>query len=124
MNINGAAAAVGETPRQIRYLIAEGFIPNPEGSRAKPDYRQIHADAIRRYQLLRKDYKPAQIKVLLEAERLVRDGEQIALAPGVILTVAPKLLDPNAQPRAIGDLVAAALEAIIKHLSKETPDAA
>ncbi|MFC7693151.1 MerR family transcriptional regulator [Paeniroseomonas aquatica] len=46
MNIIELAEVVGETPRQIRYLIAEGFIPNPDGSRARPEYRESHVEAI------------------------------------------------------------------------------
>ncbi len=124
MNIRELAEAVGETPRQIRYLIAEGFIPNPDGSRARPDYRQSHVEAIRRYQQLRQDYKPAQIRILLEADARARDGERILLAPGVTLVITPDLLGPDTRPRAIGDLAEAALEAALKHRAKEAPDAA
>ena len=124
MNITELAEEVGETPRQIRYLIAEGFIPNPDGSRARPEYRESHVEAIRRYQRLRQDYKPAQIRILLAAEANERDGERIVLAPGVTLVVTPALLSPDTHPRAIGDLAEAALDALLKHSSKETPDAA
>lgn len=124
MNITELAEVVGETPRQIRYLIAEGFIPNPDGSRARPEYRENHVAAIRRYQGLRLDYKPAQIRILLEAQALTLNGERILLAPGVTLVVARELLAPDTQPRAIGDLAAAALDAVLQHRTKEPPDAA
>jgi DNA-binding transcriptional MerR regulator len=124
VNITELAEAVGETPRQVRYLIAEGFIPAPAGSRARPNYGPDHETAIRRYQRLRQDYKPTQIKALLEADRLARDGWQTVLAPGVVLSVSPALLDPGTQPRAIGDLAAAAFAAILQRLAKETSDAA
>ncbi|MCG7360605.1 helix-turn-helix domain-containing protein [Roseomonas sp. ACRSG] len=55
MTIIELAEAVGETPRQIRYLIAEGLIPGPEGSRARPDYGAVHVGGIRRYQALRQE---------------------------------------------------------------------
>lgn len=123
MNINELAEAVGETPRQIRYLIAEGFVEAPEGSRAKPDYGQRHLDAINRYQLLRERFKPSQIKALLESERQAGSGGRFALAPGIVLTVDPGALSPGSDPRAIGDLAAAVIENIIKH-PKENSDAA
>ncbi|MFC7557391.1 helix-turn-helix domain-containing protein [Pseudoroseomonas wenyumeiae] len=82
MTIIELAKAVGETPRQIRYLIAEGLIPGPEGSRARPDYGAVHVDGICRYQTLRQEgMKPSQVKALLEAERLRQDGGQFTLAP-------------------------------------------
>lgn len=60
-----------EEARLIRYLIAEGLIPGPEGSHARPDYGERHVEGIRRYQALRQDgVKPSQLKALLEAWRL------------------------------------------------------
>lgn len=124
MNITELAEATDETPRQIRYLIAEGFIPPPGGIRSKPEYGDAHMAAISRYQALRADYRPSQIKVLLEAERQVAQGCPVTLAPGVTLTVSPGLLQPDTDPRAIGDLAAAALENILKHNVRENTDAA
>jgi DNA-binding transcriptional MerR regulator len=119
------AEAVGETPRQIRYLIAEGLIPGPEGSRARPDYGAVHVQAIRRYQALRQEgMKPSQVKALLEAERLRQDGGQFTLAPGVVLSIDLNRLDPKTLPRAIGDLAAAALTHLLLQTQKDTPDAA
>lgn len=124
MNINELAEAVGETPRQIRYLIAEGFVPNPEGSRTRPKYGQAQLDAVRRYQGLREHHRPAEIKALLEAEKLVQQGGSVVLAPGVVLTIDPGALAPNTKPRDIGAIAAAAIANVLKHKSKETPDAA
>jgi DNA-binding transcriptional MerR regulator len=125
MTIIELAEAVGETPRQIRYLIAEGLIPGPEGSRARPDYGTVHVDGIRRYQALRqRGMKPSQVKALLEAERLRQDGGQFTLAPGVVLSIDLNQLDPKTPPRAIGDLAAAALTHLLQHAKKDTPDAA
>jgi DNA-binding transcriptional MerR regulator len=119
------AEAVGETPRQIRYLIAEGLIAGPEGSRARPDYSAVHVEAIRRYQALRQEgMKPSQVKALLEAERLRQDGGQFTLAPGVVLSIDLNRLDPKTSPRAIGDLAAAALTHLLLQTQKDTPDAA
>ncbi|WP_458098540.1 MerR family transcriptional regulator [Roseomonas sp. WA12] len=125
MTITELARAVGETPRQIRYLISEGFIPSPQGSRAKPNYGPSQAAAIQRYQLLREEgLRPSQIKAMFEAEQLLRDGGQFTLAPGVVLSIDLDFLDPKTAPRAVGDLAEAALNYVMKHLTKETPDAA
>ncbi|MCG7363735.1 helix-turn-helix domain-containing protein [Roseomonas sp. ACRSG] len=117
--------AVRETPRQIRYLIAEGLIPGPEGSRARPDYGDRHVEGIRRYQALRQEgMKPSQVKALLEAERLRQDGGQFTLAPGVVLSINLHQLDPNTAPREIGKLAAAALTHLLQQSQKDTSDAA
>jgi DNA-binding transcriptional MerR regulator len=125
MTIIELAKAVAETPRQIRYLIAEGLIPGPEGSRARPDYGDVHVDGIRRYQALRQEgMKPSQVKALLEAERLRQDGGRFELAPGVVLSIDLGRLDPKTSPREIGSLAAAALTHLLPHARKGAPDAA
>jgi DNA-binding transcriptional MerR regulator len=125
MTIIELADAVAETPRQIRYLIAEGLIPGPEGSRARPDYGVVHVEGIRRYQALRQEgMKPSQVKALLEAERLRQDGGRFELAPGVVLSIDLTKLDPSIEPRDVGKLAAAALTHLLPHAKKDTPDAA
>lgn len=124
LNITELADAFGETPRQIRYLIAEGFIPAPGGSRTKPEYGDEHVAAIARYKTLRRDYRPGQIKVLLDVERQVAKGGPITLVPGVTLTILPDLLRHDTEPRAVGDLAAAALENVLKIIARENTDAA
>lgn len=125
LNIHELAEAVGETPRQIRYLIAEGIIPSPAGSRTRPEYGQAQLDAVRRYQALRgRGMKLSEIRALLLTEHLARDGGEFALAPGVVLTIDPALLPPEIRPQDIGDLARAALEHVLEHRTKETSDAA
>jgi DNA-binding transcriptional MerR regulator len=125
MTIIELAEAVAETPRQIRYLIAEGLIPGPEGSRARPDYGVVHVEGIRRYQVLRQEgMKPSQVKALLEAERLRRSGGRFTLAPGVVLSIDLTKLDPSIDPRDVGKLAAAALTHLLQQTQKDTPDAA
>ncbi len=76
-------------PRQVRYLIAENFIPPPTGGRAHADYGEEHVTAIRRYTRLKElGFPPAAIRVLLQA----RKGVPFPVAPGVTLVVAPELL--------------------------------
>ena len=76
----------GVTERQVRYLIAEGFMPGPAGGRATADYGEDHVATIRRYGRLRElGFPPAAIKLLLAA----REGTPFPVAPGITLVVSP-----------------------------------
>jgi MerR family transcriptional regulator, copper efflux regulator len=98
----------GIAERQVRYLIAEGFIPPPRGGRANADYGEDHVAAIHRYSRLRElGFPPAAIKVLLQA----REGAPIPVAPGVTLVVDPDLIGSGTE---IGPL----LERIAKLLNE------
>ena len=125
MDIKQFAEEVGETPRQIRYLIAGEFIPSPTGSRFRADYGAEHVAAVRRYQYLRSlDLKPSNIKALLLAERPGLDGCRFMLAPGLFLLVDPAVLD--ARQLSTGDVsgrVAAVLAQFLPSDEKETSDA-
>lgn len=89
MKLDELAKFVGIAPRQVRYLIAEGFVPPPQGGRAHASYGEEHVAAIRRYTRLRDlGFPPAAIRALLKA----REGAPFAVAPGVTLVVAPGLL--------------------------------
>jgi len=93
--------------RQVRYLIAEGFIPAPRGGRANADYGDDHVEAIRRYVRLRDlGFPPSAIKLLLQAS----EGAPFPVAPGVTLVVSPDLL-------ASGEPTAPLLEKIEKVLT-------
>jgi MerR family copper efflux transcriptional regulator len=75
--------------RQVRYLIAEGFVPAPRGGRANADYGDDHVAAIRRYVRLRDlGFPPAAIKLLLQA----KEGAPFVVAPGVTLVIDPNLI--------------------------------
>lgn len=77
------------TERQVRYLIAEGFVPSPRGGRTNADYGDDHVAAIRRYNRLRDlGFPPAAIKLLLQA----REGAPFTVAPGLTVVVDPELL--------------------------------
>ncbi len=94
MNIRELAAATGIAERQIRYLIAEGFIPPPRGGRATAEYGDDHAAAIRRYQRLREQgIAPAGIRALLQAG----EATPFPVVPGITLLVDPSLLGSGAQ---------------------------
>lgn len=88
MNMKRLSECTGLAPRQIRYLIAEGFMPPPTGGRAHADYGEEHRRAIRRYARLKElGFPPAAIRVLLQA----REGVPFPVADGVTLVVAPDL---------------------------------
>jgi MerR family transcriptional regulator, copper efflux regulator len=93
MNIRELTARTGQAERQIRYLIAEGFIPPPRGGRSNADYTEDHLAAIIRYTRLRDlGFPPAAIKLLLQS----REGAPFTVAPGLTLVIDPKLLGSGA----------------------------
>ncbi len=93
MHIRDLVAATGIVERQVRYLIAEGFMPPPRGGRANADYGDDHVAAIRRYTRLRDiGFPPAAIKLLLQAQK----GVPLAVAPGVTLVIDAELLASGA----------------------------
>ena len=95
MNIRELVAITGIPERQMRYLIAEGFMPPPRGGRANADYGDDHVAAIRRYTRLRElGFPPAAIKLLREA----KEGAPFPVAPGVTLVVDPQLLGSGGMP--------------------------
>jgi DNA-binding transcriptional MerR regulator len=93
MNMRELAARTGLAERQIRYLIAEGFIPPPRGGRANADYDEDHIAEITRYTRLRDlGFPPAAIKLLLQTS----EGAPFPVAPGLTLVIDPKLLGSGA----------------------------
>ena len=60
MNMKQLSERTGLTPRQIRYLIAEGFMPPPTGGRTYAEYGDEHTTAIRRYVRLKELGFPPQ----------------------------------------------------------------
>ncbi len=107
VRVSGAAA------RQIRYLIAEGFVPPPAGGRAHATYGDDHVVAIHRYERLKGlGFPPAAIKLLLGAKA----GIPVPIVPGLTLVIAPELIGGgNAQ-----DVAAQAAAKIEELLSMET----
>ena len=45
MNIHELTELTEETPRQIRYLVAEGLMPAPDGGRSNASYGDVHVAA-------------------------------------------------------------------------------
>jgi MerR family copper efflux transcriptional regulator len=117
MNIRELTATTGIPERQVRYLIAEGFMPPPRGGRSNADYGDDHVDAIRRYTRLRElGFPPAAIKVLLEA----REGAPFPVAPGVTMVIDPTLLGSGRDMGPILNRITKILSDILKE-SKDVP---
>ena len=111
MNIRALTALTGIAERQVRYLIAEGFVQAPTGGRANADYGDEHVAAISRYTRLRElGFPPAAIKLLLEA----REGAPFNVAPGVTLVVDPSVFGSGAEPGPLVDRIATLLTDLLK----------
>lgn len=116
MDIHELTALVGETPRHIRFLIAEGFMPPPTGGRARAQYGAEHIEAVRRYRWLRERFSPSQIKVMMSAGS---DGLRMPVAPGINLLVDLSLVGQRLDPVRI----AARVQEMLTDLpSSNTPD--
>lgn len=106
----------GTTPRQIRYLIAEGFVPPPTGGRTYATYSDNHVTAIRRYDRLRGlGFPPAAIRLLLDA----REGIPVPIADGLTLVIAPDLIGGGGDVSGMAAKAAAKIEEL---LAEEAPD--
>lgn len=71
MTLNELLEQTGATRRQIYFLIAEGFMPSPGGSRSVPHYGEEHIRSWNEYNFMRKPedqggmgLKPSQIKAV------------------------------------------------------------
>ena len=114
MNIRDLAALTGSVERQIRYMIAEGFVPPPRGSRAQPDYGDAHVEAIRRYLAWRAlGLPPAAIRILGGRGEAVR----LELAEGIAVSVDPRLVGRPLDVQAIVDR----LIILLDQLQREIP---
>ncbi|MBB6125041.1 helix-turn-helix domain-containing protein [Sphingobium subterraneum] len=100
----------GITPRQIRYLIAEGFVPSATGGRTYATYSDVHVTAIRRYDRLRSlGFPPAAIRLLLEA----REGIPVPIADGLTLVIAPDLIGRGGDVAGMAAKAAAKVEELL-----------
>jgi DNA-binding transcriptional MerR regulator len=120
MDIHEFTALVGETPRQIRFLIAEKFMPSPTGGRAHAQYGPEHVEAVHRYRQLRSRYSPAQIKLMMSAysPKLL-----LPVAPGVELLLDRSLLGPRISAEKIADRVRQVLSELPSPESSPTTSA-
>ncbi len=111
MNIRELTSLTKIPERQVRYLIAEGFVPPPRGGRANADYGEDHIAAVRRYTRLRDlGFPPAAIKLLLEA----REGAPFPVAPGITLVIDPEMLGSGAEVDPLVERIATLLTDLFK----------
>jgi MerR family transcriptional regulator, copper efflux regulator len=114
LNINELAKLTGSAERQVRYMIAEGFVPPPRGSRSQPEYGEDHVEAIRRYLGLRAvGFPPAAIRILGESGEAAR----LPIADGVALSIDHRLIG-----RALDvDMIVERVAAVLKKLQSGSP---
>ena len=116
MKIRELIDLTGVAERQVRYLIAEGFVPAPHGGRSNADYGDEHVEAIRRYMRLRDlGFPPAAIRLLLEA----REGAPFPVAPGITLVVDPNLLGSGAEAQPLAERITALLSELLRDRSHD-----
>ena len=121
MNIRDLIRLTAVPERQVRYLIAEGFVPAPRGGRANADYGDDHVAAIRRYVRLRDlGFPPAAIKLLLHA----KEGAPFVVAPGVTLVVDPNLIGSGADSGPLVERIRDILADLLKEQSSNDVDRA
>lgn len=114
MNIRELASLTGTPERQIRYMIAEGFVPPPTGGRAHADYGDDHVAAIRRYELLKaRGFSPQAIRALHAGGVTV----PFPVMPGITLHIDPQLVGVDVDPEALADRIRLLIEAVLKEPS-------
>ncbi len=102
MKLGELVAETGEAARNVRFLISQGVVPAPEGTRAEPVYGEAHIAAIRRYQRLKAaGYKLAAIKLMQDQKIPAR----VEIAPGLELLIDTTIAGENLDPVAIGHRV-------------------
>src|SRR5437868_7195359 len=121
MRIGELTKKTAVAERQVRYLIAEGFLPAPRGGRANADYGDDHVAAIRRYVRLRDlGFPPAAIKLLLQA----KEGAPFVVAPGVTLVVDPNLIGSGAESGPLVERIKDLLADLLKEQASNDADRA
>jgi MerR family copper efflux transcriptional regulator len=84
LRLKSVIKMTGLTERQVRFLIAEGFVPPPRGGRSNAEYGEDHVEAIIRYTRLKElGFPPAAIRLLMGATA----GIPFPIAKGVTLVV-------------------------------------
>jgi len=121
MKFDELVEVTGVAARQIRYLIAEGFVPAPTGGRALARYDDGHVAAVRRYERLKGlGFPPAAIRLLLEA----KEGVPVPIASGITLVIAPELIGSGKDPGPVVRRAAAKIEELLAQeaLARKTRD--
>ena len=114
MRLSDHIERTGTAPRQIRYLISEGFVPPPRGGRANADYGEDHVEAVTRYSLLKElGFPPAAIRVLLGAT----GGIPFPIAKGITLVIDPAQLASGAD---LEPIIQSTRDVLTRALGKST----
>ena len=97
------AEAAGVPPRQIRFMIAEGFVPAATGTGRGADvYGEEHLAKVRRYMTLHGlGMKPSAIKVLMEFDEAIPVFQQAGVEVRVDPSVDPQSIDVDQALKAI-----------------------
>lgn len=112
MTLRELAAEVGATPRHIRFLIAEGLCPPPDGGRKFATYGEEHREAVRRCRTLRQMGFPlAAVRQLLKAGRW---GAPSVIADGITLVIAPERIGSGAPVEPLMERVREVLETALR----------
>lgn len=115
MRMRDLIKKTGLAERQVRFLVAQGFIPPPHGGRAMADYGDDHVSAILRYMRLKElGFPPAAIRLLLDA----KEGVPVTIEPGITLVIAAERLGENLDVAALEKRASSALRKIFKSPSK------
>jgi DNA-binding transcriptional MerR regulator len=99
------AEAAGVPPRQIRFMIAEGFVPPATGTgRAADVYGEEHLAKVRRYMTLHGlGMKSSAIKVLMEFDGAIPIFQQAGVEVRVDPSVDPQSIDVDQALTAIAE---------------------
>jgi DNA-binding transcriptional MerR regulator len=107
----------GVNPRLVRFLIAEGIVDPPAGSRARADYGGRQAGQIRRYLKLREGglYLSAIRDISRALDNPNGEGAipPVILVPGIVVSVDPGQIPSDTNPAEIGKRLARYLEQIL-----------
>ena len=115
MTMRELTEVTGYTARQVRYLIAEGFVPPPTGGRANAVYGDVHISAIERYQYLRTaGFSPASIRLLMETQT----GVPFQIVPGVSLIINSSLIAEQVPMDGLEERIKSVLEHIFSKQDK------
>ena len=100
MKLSDLSAETGVPERLVRFLIAEGIVPPPEGGRRFARYDERHLRAVRRYlDSRRRDSTLAAIRSLATGE--AKEFVSIPIQEGVELRLHPRLFASGEDSRPI-----------------------
>lgn len=112
MTLAELADSVGTTPRQIRFMIAEGILPPAQKTGRSADaYSEEHVSKAQRYLGLHGlGMKPASIKVLMAFD----DAIPILQSQGVELRIDPSVKPDDINVEAVMSEISSALKTFIR----------